>query len=121
LPAALLAGTPGEAELVLAVRTVYGKRSVKRYKTFLATETKMIKAVEEVGPQCGVPAEVPKQLKAGHAKAQQIAKQVCDFAARGGRPARPIWDDLIGIRPTVADAQGERFRDWPRIRLPLEP
>jgi hypothetical protein len=80
------------------------------YKTYIAVETKVIKAIDEVGPQCGVPADVPEQLKARHAKTQRTAKQVCDSAARGGRPKGPNWDAPIGISPTMADAQGERFR-----------
>jgi hypothetical protein len=80
----------------------------KLFRTFLATETKMIKAVEEIGPQCGVPADVPKQMKAGHAKALQVAKQVCDIAAQGGRPAGPSLSDALGASPTVPDSQNKR-------------
>src|SRR4051812_25005088 len=56
----------------------------KLFKTFLASEAKMIKGVETNMQLCGVPPDMPKQMKAGHAKAQQVAKQVCDAAERGG-------------------------------------
>ena len=62
----------------------------------------MIKAVDNNGPQCGLPPDVSKQLREGHAKAQQIATQVCDAAARGG-PAAPSLSDALGVSPSVPD------------------
>ena len=76
------------------------------FKAFLATETRMIKAVDDNGAQCGLPGEVAKQMRAGHAKAQQIANQVCEAANR--RPAGPSLSDALGASPTVPDAQGKR-------------
>jgi hypothetical protein len=77
----------------------------KLFKNFLAAETKMIKAVEDLGATCGVPPEAPKQMKAGHAKAQQIAKTVCDVAEQGPRQAGPSLSDTLGVTPTVPDSQ----------------
>ena len=54
----------------------------KLFKAFLAAETKMIKGLEERSATCGVSAQVIEQVKAGHGKATQIAKQVCEVAAR---------------------------------------
>jgi len=76
----------------------------KLFKTFLATEAKMIKGIETNAQLCGVPPEMPKQMKAGHAKAQQIAKQVCDAAERG--PAlQPSLSEALGINNGVPEAQ----------------
>ena len=62
----------------------------------------MIKGVEENATLCGVPPEVPKQMKAGHAHAEQIAKQVCDAAAMGPRPTGPSLSDALGNEPDRA-------------------
>ena len=75
----------------------------KLFKSFLAAEDRMIKAVDNNGPQCGLPPDVSKQLREGHAKAQQIATQVCDAAARGGSPAGPSLSDALGVSPSVPD------------------
>jgi hypothetical protein len=64
----------------------------KLFKAFLASEQKMIKAIETNAELCGVPPDIPKQMKAGHAKAQQIAKQVCEAAARG--PGPPLYQTV---------------------------
>ena len=53
------------------------------FKVFLASEAKMIKGFETNAQLCGVPPDMHKQMKLGHARAQQIAKQVCDSAGRG--------------------------------------
>ena len=71
------------------------------FRTFLASETKMIKAVEDNLSRCGIPAEVPKQMKAGHAKAAEIAKKVCEAAANPPRPAGPSFSDVFGAPPVT--------------------
>ena len=76
----------------------------KLFKNFIASETKMIKGLEEHGATCGAPPEVIKQVKAGHSRASQMAKQVCDAAAQGPRPAAPSLSDALGTTPVVPDA-----------------
>jgi hypothetical protein len=61
----------------------------------------MIKAIGENGARCGVPPEVPAQMKAGHVKAMAVTKQVCDAAAQGPRAAGPSLSDALGTTPTV--------------------
>jgi hypothetical protein len=80
----------------------------KLFKNFLAAENRMIKAVENNGPQCGLPPDVAKQLKAGHAKAEQLGNQVCEAAARGGQPAGPSLSDALGVTPSVPDTKSNR-------------
>ncbi len=46
----------------------------KLFKNFIATETRMLKAISENGARCGVPPEVTVQMKAGHTKALAVAK-----------------------------------------------
>ena len=75
----------------------------KLFKVFLSAETKMIKGLEEHSTTCGVPPDLIKQVKAGHSKASQMSKQVCDVAAQGARPAGPSLSDALGTTPLVPD------------------
>ena len=58
-----------------------------------------MKALEEQSVTCGVPPEAIKQVKLGHSKASETAKNVCDAAAQ--RPAGPSLSDALGATPTV--------------------
>jgi hypothetical protein len=80
----------------------------KLFKSFLAAEVKMIKGIERLGGQCGVPADVPKQLKAQHVKAEAQAKYVCDAAAQGPRPTGPSLSEALGTTPLVPDASNTK-------------
>ena len=68
----------------------------------------MIKGLERLGPRCGVPAEVPKQVKAQHVKAEATAKTICDAAAQGPRPAGPSLSEALGTTPVVPDASNTK-------------
>jgi hypothetical protein len=78
----------------------------KLFKAFIAAETRFMKALEENSATCGVPPEAIKQVKAGHSKASETAKNVCDAAAQ--RPAGPSLSDALGATPTVPDASTSR-------------
>jgi hypothetical protein len=80
----------------------------KVFKVFLSSETKLIKGLEEHSTTCGVPGEVIKQVKAGHSKASQIGKQVCDVAAQGPRTAGPSLSDALGTTPMMPDASATK-------------
>jgi hypothetical protein len=58
------------------------------FRTYLATEARMLRLLETHGAQCGVPSQVNLQVRTSHAKAQQIGRQVCDAAY-----PRPRFDD----------------------------
>jgi hypothetical protein len=65
----------------------------KLFEAFLASEDRMITAVDDNGQRCGLPPDVSKQIRARHAKAQQIAKQICNVSARGGlQPGATHYD-----------------------------
>jgi hypothetical protein len=76
----------------------------KLFKAFLGAETKMLKGLEELSSQCGVPADIIKQVKVGHAKASETAKRVCEMAEMGPRPAGPSLGEALGAAPVVPDA-----------------
>jgi hypothetical protein len=75
----------------------------KLFKAYLAAENKLIKNLEEGGATCGVPPEVPKQVKGQHAKASEMGKNICDMAAQGPRQAAPTLSDALGTTPVVPD------------------
>ena len=73
----------------------------KLFKSFIAAEGKFLKSLEEHSATCGVPPDAIKQMRLGHSKASQTAKNVCDAAAQGPRPAGPSLSDALGTTPTV--------------------
>ena len=80
------------------------------FRTYIATEAKMLKALETNGASCGVPPEVVQQVRGSHAKAQQIGKQVCDAAARGPAPPARRSSDALGTSPTLPDTTRKEGR-----------
>jgi hypothetical protein len=82
----------------------------KLFKAFLGVETKLLKGLEDNSALCGVPPDVIKQVKAGHNRTSQVAKQVCDVAAQGARPAGPSLSEALGTTPTVPDSSSATKR-----------
>jgi hypothetical protein len=80
----------------------------KLFRSFLSVESKMIRAFERNGPQCGVPSNMPQEMKKGHVQAEKIAKQVCDVAAQASRPATPSLSDAFGGAPILPDANNTK-------------
>jgi len=76
----------------------------KLFKAYLGAESKLVKSLEESYATCGLPADVPKQVKASHAKASQMGKNVCDMAAQGPRQSAPSLSDALGTTPMVPDS-----------------
>jgi len=84
-------------------RKATAQDACKLFRSYLSAELKFMKGIEEHSRTCGVPPEVLKQVKDSHAKASQIAKQVCDAAAQGPRPAGPSLSDALGTTPSLPD------------------
>jgi hypothetical protein len=95
--------TQKRASLIQAAneRHAPATEACKLFKNFISAENRLIKAITDDGPRCGVPPEVPAQMKTGHTKALAVTKQVCDAAAQGPRPAGPSLSDALGTTPTV--------------------
>jgi hypothetical protein len=72
------------------------------FKNYLAADLNFIKGIQKSGATCGVPPDVPAKLKAGHAKAAEVGKQVCEVAELGPRPVGPSLSDALGT-PLVPD------------------
>ncbi len=76
------------------------KQACNLFKNYLSAEGKMLKAIEKAATTCGVPSDVPRQMRENHAKAQVVGKQVCEAAAqetRGG--VGPSLSDALGANP----------------------
>jgi hypothetical protein len=101
-------GKHGQALQAAGKKKAPPEELCKLFKTFIAAESKMIKGLEEHRVTCGVPADAIKQVQAGHGKATQMAKRICDAAAQGPRPAGPSLSDVLGAAPTVPDASGAK-------------
>jgi len=77
----------------------------KLFKAFLTAESKMLKSLEEQSSTCGVPPETIRQVKAGHGKASQMGKQICELARRlvpGPDCFAGEQDCDVGTRPAPA-------------------
>ena len=73
---------------------------------FGQAELKMIKYVEANAAKCGIPPQIPEQLKAGHKNTEMMQKRVCDAAAQGaGRgPAGPSLSEVLGSSAALPEA-----------------
>jgi len=58
-------------------------------------EARLVNYVTTKQTACGVPAEIPKQLKANQARSQQMMKVVCQAAAAPPPPSGPTLSDSL--------------------------
>jgi hypothetical protein len=77
------------------------------FRNYLSAEMKMIKALESVGPKCGVPPDAAKQVRESHAKVQLVGKQVCDAAARPQQTG-PSLSDALGTSPPLPGGDSKK-------------
>jgi hypothetical protein len=101
-------GKHGQALQAAGKKKAPPEQLCKLFKTFIAAESKMLKGLEEHRATCGVPAEVIKQVQAGHNKATQMSKRVCDSAAQGPRPTGPSLSEALGAAPMVPDSSATK-------------
>lgn len=75
------------------------KLACRLFRTYIATEAKMLRMLEADGASCGAQLPILQQVRDNHAKSQQVGKQVCDAAARQpfryDAPVPPIDEDTI--------------------------
>jgi hypothetical protein len=68
-------------------------------KAYVQAEAKLVNYVTTKQTACGIPAEIPKQLKANQGRSQQMMKAVCQAAAQpqgGGAGAAPSLSEVLG-------------------------
>jgi hypothetical protein len=75
-------------------------------KAFGASESKMIKYVENHAAKCGIPAQVLEQLRGGHKNSEMMLQKVCAAAenvqSRG--PSGPTLSDVLGSAAALPEA-----------------
>lgn len=72
------------------------KEACVLFTAFAASQTKMLKFVNENGQWCGIPANVTEQIKLGTAKVAEIRTKVCQVAAAPQqRPQGPSLSDAL--------------------------
>lgn len=79
-------------------------------KTYVQAEAKVVNYLTTKQTVCGIPPEVPKQMKVSHARSQQMQKVVCQAAAQpqGGPTAAPSLSEALGSSntPEVRSVKG---------------
>jgi hypothetical protein len=79
-----------------------GKRKVspqvacQLFTALAAAEGKMVKYAVENATWCGIPAQAVEQMKAGHAKANEMRVKICRIAAAPPPPQGPTLSDALG-------------------------
>ena len=74
----------------------------KLIESFGQAEIKMIKYVEANSTKCGIPPQIPDQLKKGHLNTETMQKKVCTMAQQ--RPAGPSLSEALGSSAALPEA-----------------
>jgi hypothetical protein len=68
----------------------------KLFKNLLAGQGRLLRGIEQNLATCGIPPDVPKQMKAEQVQINKVAAKVCEAAARGPQQAGPSLSDALG-------------------------
>jgi hypothetical protein len=74
----------------------------KLIESFGQAEVKMIKYVEANSAKCGIPPQIPEQLKKGHVNTETMQKKVCTMAQQ--KPAGPSLSEALGSSAALPEA-----------------
>lgn len=83
-----------------SARKASPQEACKLITSFVQSEARLIAFVTKNQAACGIPADVPKQMKANSARTAQLRKNVCAAAANGGAPSGPA------AAPSLAEVLG---------------
>jgi hypothetical protein len=72
------------------------------FNAFSAAEAKLLKFATTNMASCGIPPQVPEQIKKGHVRTEDIRSKVCQAAAAPPRPAGPSLSDALSA--PIADS-----------------
>lgn len=74
------------------------KEACALIKGYVQAEARLVNYVTTKQTACGIPSDIPKQLKANQARSQQMLKTVCTAAAQpqGGPAAAPTLSEVLG-------------------------
>jgi hypothetical protein len=72
---------------------------------FSQAEMKMLKFVEGHIAKCGIPPQIPEQLKSSHRNTEKMQQKVCDVAQQQQRgPSGPSLSDVLGSAAALPEA-----------------
>lgn len=98
----------GKAIQVASARKATPQEACKLIGEFSKAELRFVNFVSTKQTACGIPADIPKQMKVAHAKTEDLLKRVCSAAENAARgPAGPSLSDVIG-GPSVPEAPTKR-------------
>ena len=81
------------------------EEACKLIGNFGQAELKMIKYVEANATKCGIPAQIPEQLRNGHKNTELMLKRVCEAAQNQQRgPAGPSLSEVLGSSAALPEA-----------------
>jgi hypothetical protein len=86
----------GKAIQAASQRKASAQEACKLFNSLMAAEVKLIKFSEENAKWCGIPPNVPAQLKENHQKVKGVRDKICQAAAQPARPAGPTLSDALG-------------------------
>lgn len=86
----------GKAIAAASARHAPPQEACKIIGDYSQAEDKFMKFVTLKQTACGIPPEIPKQLKAQHGKTEALLKKVCAAANAPQRAAGPTLSDVIG-------------------------
>jgi hypothetical protein len=68
------------------------------FKNFTAAESKMVKYIEANAHWCGIPPQVPVQMKANHSRMLKTQNQICNGGGIAGaqKPSGPGLSEALG-------------------------
>jgi hypothetical protein len=76
---------------------------------FSKAELNMMKYVQLNATKCGIPPQIPEQMKKGHAGTEAMLKKVCGAAqAQKGGPAGPSLSEVLGSSAALPEASATK-------------
>ncbi len=85
----------------------------KLISSFAGAEVKMISFIDTNAKKCGIPPEIGKQMRDGHANTEKMKTTVCNVAAQraaggGGGPAAPSLSEALGTSAALPEARAAK-------------
>jgi hypothetical protein len=96
----------GQAIQAAGKRRAAAAEACKLITSFSSAELAMIKYVVTNAKKCGIPPEIPEQLKKGHQNTEGMQQKVCNIAEQQQQkgPAGPSLSDVVGTAAAVPEA-----------------
>jgi len=110
LPLRTEAEKRGAAIKAASERRAPPDEACKLIRSFAQAELKMIKYIETHAQKCGIPPQVPEQMKKGHKNTDAMQSKVCSVAAQAQQrgPAGPSLSDVLGSSTAAPEATASR-------------